>query len=47
VPLGVLALVLAVALPELPLRTWGRDTASPAQAEGGGEASAAAERAPA
>ena len=43
VPLGLLALVLAVALPELPLRTWpGRDAA----AEGEGERTeASAERA--
>jgi hypothetical protein len=34
VPLGLLALGLALALPELPLRTWpGRDTAAPARDE--------------
>ena len=46
VPLGVVALLLAVALPELPLRTWpGRDrSAGPADGERPGEA-APAERA--
>jgi hypothetical protein len=34
VPLGILALVLALALPELPLRTWpGRDAPAPARDE--------------
>jgi hypothetical protein len=45
VPLGLVALLLAVALPELPLRTSpGRDTAEPSDGEPRGEA-ARAERA--
>jgi EmrB/QacA subfamily drug resistance transporter len=47
VPLGLVALLLAVALPELPLRTWsGRDAGAGDGAAGEGEgASASAERA--
>jgi MFS family permease len=41
VPLGVVALVLAFALPELPLRTWSRDSGGARDAAPAGERAAA------